>query len=467
MIIFNLLYSSYFYLASSNLSRLILTTRGYSSLSANLPEESSRDSNDLTSFSASQLPKTQIQRKHELVATLFKEILGRFRDWDLCQESPSLFLVYAHNNPSVGQADAKVSRDLIQWLSSLRFLLYSDHTISGLNGLAFQTTSVDTAIADDILSGQLCLLPNHPGSVDKVILCGSEVLGRYIKTSYYQSYCQSLQSAYQETSKRFNGFDSIEAAIREVVNHNLKEKEFHHVLTEMAFLHIRYEYKIKDHGIIPVLLNGTSQQCFPAFITNSTTILIEDSTRRVPGIWNGEETYQDQGLHIGFFKLLKRLLVNQERRIQVIEEEVYHPCIQALRNNCSEVLEPQAFSVYVKDALLKALDKLLDDRGFTLRQFDPQRKRNGMSQTAQTLETMQAQTQIHSLIEAKVNALETRLNNLESRYSKLESSLSTLTSTINSLAQINVNTSIKELTQRGSEREKIMQHNLQKMKKNE
>lgn len=362
MIIFNLLYSNYFYLASSILSHLTLITRGYSSLSA------------------SQLPKTQIQGKHELVTTLFKEILGRFRDWDLCQKSPSLFLVYAHNNPSVGQADAKVSRDLIKWLSSLRFLIYSDHTISGLNGLAFQTTSIDTTIADDILSGQLCLLPNHPGSVDKVILCGSEVLGRYLKTSYFQSYCQSLQNAYQETSKGFNGFDSIEAAIREVVYHNLKEKEFHHVLTELALLHIRYEHKQKDYGIIPVLLNGTSQQCFPAFITNSTTILIKDSTWRVQGIWKGEEIYQDQGLHIGFFKL--------------------------------------------------------DDRGFTLRQFYLQHKRNDISQTAQTLETMQAQTQIESLIEAKVNALETRLNNLESKYSKLESSLSILTSSIDTLAQI-------------------------------
>ncbi len=141
------------------------------------------------------------------------------------------------------------------------------------------------------------------------------------------------------------------------------------MLTELAFLHIRYKYKQKNHGIIPVLLNGTSQQCFPAFIVNSTTILIKEPIWRVPGIWCGEETYQDQGLHIGFFKLLKRLLINQEWRIQVIEEEVYNSCIQALRKNH---FEPQAFSVLVNNALLKALDKLLDDSALILRQRELQ-----------------------------------------------------------------------------------------------
>ncbi|CAB4488190.1 hypothetical protein RhiirA1_395775 [Rhizophagus irregularis] len=385
-----------------------------------------------TSFSAFQLPKTQIQRKHELVAGLFKEILERFRDWDLCRESPSLFLVYAYDNPSVGRADAGVSRNLIQWLSSLRFHIYSDCTVSGYNTLAFQTTLMNTAKADDVLSSQLCLLPNHSESVDKVILCGSEVLGRYIETSYYQSYYQSLKSAYQKALKQFDGIDSIKEALREVVNHNLKEKEFHHVLTELAFLHIRYDYKQEDHGIIPVLLNGTFQKCFPAFIVKSTTICIYEPSLYVPGNWNGEETYQDQGVHIGFFKLLKRLLVNQERRIQLIEEEVYHSCIQALRKNHSKVLEPQAFSTYMKDAYLKVLDKLLEDGTTFLRQLGPetspkpipQCKQNSMLQTAQILEVMQAQTQIESLIEAKVSALKIDLKSyLQSEIHLVKSSI--------------------------------------------
>lgn len=64
--------------------------------------------------------------------------------------------------------------------------------------------------------------------------------------------------------------------------------------------------------------------------------------------------------------------MNQERRIQVIEKEVYHSCIQALRNNHSEVLEPQIFSVFMKGAHLKALDKLVEDNSFTSRQFGPE-----------------------------------------------------------------------------------------------
>lgn len=385
-----------------------------------------------TSSSAFQLPKSQIRRKHELVASLFEEILERFRDWDLCRKSPSLFLAYAHDNPSVGQADAKGSRNLIQWLSSLRFHLYSDCTVSGYNTLEFPPILVNTAKADDILSSQLCLLPNHSGSVDKVILCGSEVLGRYIETSYYQSYYQSLRSAYQNALKQFDGFDSIKVAIHGVVNNNLQEREFHHVLTELAFLHIRYEYKQEDHGIIPVLLNGTPQQCFPAFIVNSTTICINEPSLHAPGIWDCEETYQDQGLHIGFFKLLKRLLVNQERRIRVIEEEVYYSCIQALRKNHSKVLEPQIFLAYMKNAYLKALDKLLEDSASTLRQLGPetspkpipQCKQENILQTAQILEVMQVQTQIESLIEAKISALKIELKSyLQSEIHLLKSSM--------------------------------------------
>ncbi len=141
------------------------------------------------------------QQKHQWVAQTFETILKQFQGIDLCQGSPSLFLVYAHNN-RLGKADADISQRVIQWLSNLRSNLYSDRSASGHQALLLPVTPEDNAKANDILSSQLCLLPNHSGTVDHVVLCGSELLGCYIDTPYYQVFCQAIQYAYQEAVRR-------------------------------------------------------------------------------------------------------------------------------------------------------------------------------------------------------------------------------------------------------------------------
>ncbi len=311
------------------------------------------------------------QEKHQWVAQVFTTILKQFQDLDLCQSSPSLFLVYAHNNNRLGKkADAEASQRVIQWLSHLRADLYSDRSASGHQALPCPATVEDTAKANDILSSQLCLLPNHAGSVDYVVLCGSELLGHYMASPYYQGFYEAIQRAYQEICDRTDDFTQVEAAIRKVVDANLNEKEFHHVLTELAFLQIRYEHNKDKHGIIPLLLNSTAQQCLPKFIIDSTTIRIEDSTWRTPNMWNGRQTYQDEGLYVGFFKLLKRLLVKQERCVALVEEKIYQACLQKLREDQAHTLMAEEFSLFLNQACVIALDALKQDHSADFRELN-------------------------------------------------------------------------------------------------
>ncbi len=311
--------------------------------------------------------------KHQWVAQIFETTLKQFQDLDLCQSSPSLFLVYAHNNNRLGKADAEASQRVIQWLSNLRYNLYSDRSASGHQALPFAATQEESAKANDILSSQLCLLPNHAGSVDYVVLCGSELLGHYMASPYYQGFCEAIQRAYKETSEHTNDFTQIEAAIRKVVDANLNEKEFHHVLTELVFLQIRYEHHQDKHGIIPLLLNSTAAQCLPKFIIDSTAIRIEDSIWRTPNMWNGKQTYQDEGLHIGFFKLLKRLLVKQEQCISLVEDKVYQACLQKLREDLSHTLTAEAFFMFLNQSCVTALEALKRDGASDLRELNIQK----------------------------------------------------------------------------------------------
>ncbi len=355
---------------------------------------------------ASLLPKvleTCPQEKHQWVAQVFETILKQFQDLDLCQSSPSLFLVYAHNN-KLGKADAEVSQRVIQWLSNLRSNLYSDRTASGHQALPLPATPEDRAKVNDILSSQLCLLPNHAGTVDQVILCGSELLGHYMASPYYQGFCEAIQRAYREASQTHD-FAQIEAAIRKVVEANVNEEEFHHVLTELAFLQIRYEHKKSEHRIIPLLLNSTAQQCLPKFIVDSTTIRIEDSKWRTPSNWNGER-YQDEGLHIAFFKLLNRLLGEQKRCIPLMEEKVYRACLQKLQEDCAHTLTAEAFSLFLNQTCVTALEALKQDHSADLRELDVQKAYESLLTEIKQIngESLVAPDQLRSALEASYSA---------------------------------------------------------------
>ena len=143
-----------------------------------------------------------IHRRLDLTKFLFQEILERFKDADWFSGSPSMFLVYAHENPdSAFRADSEAARWLIQSLNDIRSNLHSDRSAMGYNSSAIYETPAD--IAHDVLSSQLCLLPqgNSIQSVEKVILCGSELLGHYIQSEFYGPYAEAIRHAYEEAVK--------------------------------------------------------------------------------------------------------------------------------------------------------------------------------------------------------------------------------------------------------------------------
>ncbi len=249
--------------------------------------------------------------KNKLVDLLFTKTLETFQQCKVSSVWPSAFLVYAHDNPHVGVADAGTAKFLIHHLGELGVNLYSDQKPKGQQTQASFSTRADTARLDDILTSQLCLLPTAIGAiqpVDKVIVCGSQVLGHYLQWGeagqHYQAYCAELKTAYGLAQQNVT---QAEAEIRKVVNTYSKKADFHHVLTEMAFLKIRTDY-LEQHGIIPVSLSADGyKNCLQDFI-EATTVRIEDMARFASKPASGECVYKNQGRHLVFFKLLERLL---------------------------------------------------------------------------------------------------------------------------------------------------------------
>ncbi len=262
------------------------------------------------------------QKKSDLVDYLFEKALLTLNSLEVSNK-PSLFLVYAHDNEAHGEAKASTSKYLINTLSKIRGVtLYSDQTPIG----QAYSSSVENLDADgkleDILTNQLCLLPAQLRAdvepVDKVIVCCSDVLGRYLKGQSYKEFCDELKKAYEEDREAYLKDDKQKStpALREVVRKFSQEEEykseFHHVLTEMAFLEIRAAYLKGQHGIIPVSLTPNSYDyCLKDFI-ESTTVRMEDPLRFDLQAKKGEEVYLNQGPHGVLFKVLERLLVGSD-----------------------------------------------------------------------------------------------------------------------------------------------------------
>ncbi len=253
-----------------------------------------------------------IQEKGELVDYLFERALFTLGSLKVSNK-PSIFLVYAHDNPAHGKAEASTSKYFINHLSKIQVTLHSDQTPLGQPYSDSSEDLKEDGKLEDILTSQLCLLPaqveKEVKPVNKVVVCCSEVLGSYLAWLHYEKFYQALRKGYLEDREAYgkDGGQSGASAIREVVRKFSQEAEykagFHHVLTEMAFLQIRAEELKDQHGIIPVSLtpNG-STQCLKNFIT-STTVRMEDIPR-----FEGQALSPNQSRHWVLFKLIERLL---------------------------------------------------------------------------------------------------------------------------------------------------------------
>ncbi|UAW63919.1 HEAT repeat domain-containing protein [Mycoavidus sp. HKI] len=297
-----------------------------------------------------------VQAKNTQVDYLFEKALSTLGSLEL-PNKPSLFLVYAHDNPPYGKAEAAISRYLIDKLSQIRVNLYSDQTPMGQPPSRAVEDCMEDGKLDDILTSQLCLLParlrDDIEPVDKVVVCCSEVLENYLEWPHYGEFCQELREAYRKDCEQKGT-----SAIREVVNAFSQgeeyKAEFHHVLTEMAFLQIRAEQLTEQHGIIPISLTPKSaKQCLGGFIA-STTVRMEDISRFEEQAKAGRDVYLNQGQHVVLFKLIERLLVGSDEAQTFLNKfwQGYDKCIFRLNKESSTPDELE---------FTKLVDSIFDD----------------------------------------------------------------------------------------------------------
>ncbi len=281
---------------------------------------------------------TPAEEKSEWVDYLFTKALSTLGSLKVSNK-PSLFLVYAHDNPAHGQAEAYTSKYLIEKLSQIRVNLYSDQTPMGQTYLSSVEELKEDGKLEDILTNQLCLLPtslrNDVKPVNKVVVCCSEVLGRYLEWSHYEDFYQELRAAYLKDREQQGS-----SAIREVVKKFSQEQEyktgFHHALTEIAFLQIRAEHWQDQHGIIPVSLTPNSyEQCLAHFIP-ATTVRMEDMPR-LDAQTKAVEVYPNQSRHGVLFKVIERLLVSNNEAKTFLDKfwQGYSECIFRLKDQSS------------------------------------------------------------------------------------------------------------------------------------
>ena len=126
-----------------------------------------------------------------------------------------------------------------------------------------------TSAVSSIVKEQLCLLPyrrNEQRSVKFVLLCGSELLGRYVNDPACKKYIEDVAGAYDPDL----GEAAIDNAIDGVYDRHYQLQEsqgrkLHHVETEIALLKTRVDWRERD-SIILVQVNGQPHSSFPSFI---------------------------------------------------------------------------------------------------------------------------------------------------------------------------------------------------------
>ncbi len=285
------------------------------------------------------------QAKSDLVDYLFEKALLTLSSLKIAN-NPSLFLVYAHDNPDHGKADAETSKYLIDKLFQIQgFKLHSDQAPMGRPYSSSPEELKKDGKLGDIVTNQLCLLPaqliKDVKPVDKVVVCSSEVLGSYLEWKDYKKFHQELQEAYHKDLEAYrNDNEQKDAlAIRQVVNKFSQEEDdkagFHHVLTEIAFLQIREKHMTGDHGIIPVSLTPNSyEKCLAHFIP-ATTVRVEDIPRLEGQSQAGREVRQNQSRHGVLFKLIERLLVGSNEAKTFLDKfwTGHGKCISLLNKN--------------------------------------------------------------------------------------------------------------------------------------
>lgn len=257
----------------------------------------------------------------------------------LTHNPTSAFLVYAHKNDrSQKNASQEVATNYIDWLNHVGCNLRSDRRPLGLDKGWYFRNPVDNGPVHDILESQMCLLPSplYEHSVEKVVLFGSELLGEYIKTPFYQSYQTKLRNVFKTTDQQ--DIQKIKDSLRQVVEENLNDQDFHHVLTEIALLQIFRFPKGQSLGptsIIPVVLNGKYNVVFPPAMFPLTTARIT------------LQTLDKCDQHRCFFRVLSRLFEQEEPLLKAVEY-TYKECIEHPPQDSGTVFETHVLEMFYR-----------------------------------------------------------------------------------------------------------------------
>lgn len=235
---------------------------------------------------------------------LFNKILDQLSGTRLFSSSiraPNIFIVYAHDNDKEGAAHDECVRKIIIWLGKIHAPVLSDQ--SPLPPLKRRHEG-DDAIRN-ILANQLCLLPpkfDSTGkptltSVDKVVVFGSEVLERYYEKPSALSYVRDIvQICHNGTEQPTI---TLQSRIHDRAETECNKNDFHHILTELAFLEFRKSVLPQTHGMVPVVLSqrhadDAPMRYLPMFHNTHVKLKLK-SPEAV------------QSLHKLFFKLLVQL----------------------------------------------------------------------------------------------------------------------------------------------------------------
>lgn len=207
-------------------------------------------------------------------------------------------MVYAHDNEKEGEAHAQCVQTMIEWLKRVHAQILSDQSTV----LPFDRTSDRKAISN-IVTNQLCLLPPGAGdlttkSVDKVIVCSSEVLENYYNKPWASRYITNIVEIVNSGAAQ--PIDSLESRLENCVHTASLSHDFHHVVTELAFLQVRkshFDRSKTPHGMVPVSLkqdeDKAPMQYLPFFLNSDLKLKLK--------------SLEKSSLHKLFFKLLKHL----------------------------------------------------------------------------------------------------------------------------------------------------------------
>jgi len=211
---------------------------------------------------------------------------------------------------------------------------------------------------------------NEVSSVDKVILCKSEVLHFYSKNSEMKDYIKGIESFYKLNKDQSDFKDSLLKTVDSYIQPSSSvvsltrrapptidpDRSFHHIMTEMAFLEIRAQGKVEAcDSIIPVVLNGPPP---------SDKFQIWVGLSDVSECW---VLHQNQILHKAFFRILKRIFEELGQFISAFEG-CYDDCVTGLLAESSSSLpSEQHFERKVVHLIMNTLKEVVDDALATYR----------------------------------------------------------------------------------------------------